>query len=106
MKARHATRAVFWLIAVCCLIEAILSLGDLGVWGVPRFRQAVYEYGGFWAGLLGDWKPNYPLQPWLMFLTYGFLHSGPLHLAVNMVTLYSLGRPVLNRVSTFKGALL
>jgi membrane associated rhomboid family serine protease len=33
-----------------------------------------------------------------MFFTYGFLHGGPVHLAVNMVTLWSLGHAVLDRV--------
>jgi membrane associated rhomboid family serine protease len=94
------------LMAVCCLIESILQLGDLGLFGVPRFRSLVYEYGGFWPGLLGSWKPNYPLQPATMFLTYGFLHAGLVHLIVNMITLVSLGRPVLARVGTARAALL
>ena len=45
------------------------------------------------SGLLTDWEPNFAYQPWLMFLTYAFLHGGLAHLAVNMVTLWSLGRP-------------
>lgn len=59
----------------------------------------VYDYGAFWPGLLDNWKPNYAAQPFAMFITYGFLHSGLGHLAVNMITLWSLGRAVLNRVS-------
>lgn len=97
---------LFGLIAVCSLIEAILQLGDLGLIGVPRFRSLVYEYGGFWPGLLGSWKPNYPLQPATMFVTYGFLHGGLMHLLVNMITLVSLGRPVIARVGTARAGLL
>jgi membrane associated rhomboid family serine protease len=33
-----------------------------------------------------------------MFFTYAFLHGGLLHLAVNMLSLWSLGIPVLQRV--------
>jgi membrane associated rhomboid family serine protease len=94
------------LVAVCTLIELVLQLGDLGVIGPARLRQLAYEYGGFWQGLLDDWQPNYPLQPWTMFLTYGFLHAGLVHLVVNMITLVSLGRAVLDRVSVGKAALL
>lgn len=98
--------ALFGLIAVCTLIEFVLLMGDAGLFDVPRFRQVVYENFGFWAGLLDDWQPNYPLQPWTMFLTYGFLHAGIVHLSINMVTLYSLGRAVLSRVGAGKAALL
>lgn len=94
------------LIGVSVLIELVLQLGDIGLLGVPRFRAFVYEYGGFWAGLLDDWRPNYPMQRWLMFLTYGFLHAGLLHLTLNMITLFSLGRVVTDRISGSKFALL
>lgn len=81
--------------ALCAVIEAVLLLADLGVIPIPRLRWLAYSYGGFWPGLLHGWHPNYPGQPLLMFLTYGFLHGGPLHLAMNMAALVSLGRPVL-----------
>lgn len=86
------------IIGICLLVEALLQLGDLGLLGIPRFRSFVYENFGFWVGLLSDWRPNYGLQPALMFLTYGFLHAGLLHLALNMITLYSLGGPIFERV--------
>ncbi|SFR19263.1 rhomboid family intramembrane serine protease [Poseidonocella sedimentorum] len=82
----------------CVLVEALLMLSDLGLLGPPRLRQTVYEYAGFWPGLLDTWQPNYPLQPYAMFLTYAFLHSGPVHMAVNMLTLISLSAPVVARV--------
>jgi len=65
-----------------------------------------YDYAGFWPGLLKGWSPNYPLQPYTMFLTYGFLHGGLVHLTVNMITLWSLGRAVLSRVGPGGFALL
>lgn len=104
--ARGAFWILFGLIAPCVIIEAVLMLGDLGVIAVPRLRQTAYEYAGFWPGLLGTWLPNYPAQPYTMFLTYAFLHSGPIHLAVNMITLYSLALAVHARVGNLGFALV
>ncbi len=89
---------IYGLIGVCVVIEAILQLGDLGLFAVPRLRQTVYEYFGFWPGLMGPWRPNYVLQPYAMFFSYAFLHGGLLHLAFNMITLLSLGQVVVRRV--------
>ncbi len=90
--------SVISLIAICALIELVLLAADLGWIATPRLRVLAYQNGGFWVGLLGTWKPNYPAQPYLMFLTYAFLHGGLVHLVVNMITLYSLGRLVISRV--------
>ncbi len=90
-------RALLWTIAALCItVELTLSLSE--VFGVVRLRQTVYEHAGFWPGLLAGWRPNYPGQSYLMFLSYGFLHGGPVHLIVNMITLVSLGVGVLDRV--------
>ncbi len=86
------------IVASCVLVEAVLIVADLGTLSIPRLRQRAYEYGGFWPGLLGNWGPNYALQPYLMFVTYGFLHGGFIHITVNMITLWSLGRAVTDRV--------
>lgn len=104
--AGRLPRLLVWIILLCTAIEALLQLGDAGFLGVTRFRQQVYEFGGFWPGLLDNWRPNYPFQQWTMFLTYGFLHAGLWHLALNMVTLWSLGRQIGQRVSGAKFALL
>ncbi len=90
------------LIIACVGIEIVLRLGDAGLWGIPRFRALVYEFGGFWPGLLANWQPNFPFQSSTMFLTYGFLHAGFWHLALNMVTLWSLARIVIERVGNLK----
>ena len=96
-KRLRISKQVIGLIVVCVLVEAALSLSDLGV--LPgRWRAVAYAWGGFWPGLLQDWQPNFPGQPVAMFLTYGFLHGGPVHLIVNMVTLWSLGAAVEARV--------
>ena len=94
------------LIAICCVIELLLQLTDHGVVATSRsLRGLVYDYGAFWPGLLGDWTPNYATQPYVMFLSYGLLHGGWGHLLVNMFTLWSLGRGVLDRVGA-RGFLL
>lgn len=86
------------IIALCCALEITLFLSDLGIIGPAYLRFLSYDFGAFWPGLLGNWKPNYALQPYAMFLTYGFLHGGLVHLAVNMVALWLLGRRVISRV--------
>lgn len=109
MAALTRTRGawILWVpIALCVGIEAALFLSDHGILGPARLRQIAYDYGGFWPGLLSGWRPNYPAQPWLMFLTYGFLHAGLAHLVVNMITLWSLGQAVLARVGARGFALL
>lgn len=100
MRMPSLSRGHIWLIgliAVCTVIELALSLSDLGV-GPVRLRRQVYDFGGFWPGLLQDWTPNFPLQPYAMFASYGFLHAGIAHMAMNMMTLWALGTLVLGRV--------
>ena len=80
------------LICVCAIIELALPLSDLELIEAWRLRRRAIEYAGFWPGLLQDWRPNYQLQPYVMFASYGFLHAGPMHFLVNMLVLWSLGR--------------
>lgn len=90
--------ALIGLILMPCLVELLLIGADHRLWGSPLWRGLVYQYGGFWAGLLRDWQPNYPLQPWVMFLTYALLHAGPGHLVGNMLCLAWLGDLVAERL--------
>lgn len=93
-KGRRADwrHPVLLAIFILCLIpEILLSGAGWGLWGSPAWRRWAIEYGGFWTGLLRNWRPNYPLQPWAMFVTYSFLHGGLVHFVVNMMTLFSLG---------------
>lgn len=93
--------AVIWaLVALCLLPELALSGADWGLWGSARWRPLAYQYGAFWAGLLHGWRPNFTLQPWSMFLSYGWLHGGPEHLLGNLATLAWLGPVVLARHGT------
>lgn len=113
MKQRAIARRVSWpdaitltLVLICVVIELTLWLADLRVLDIPRLRQIAYVMGGFWPGLLDDWQPNYATQPYLMFVTYAFLHGGPVHLLVNMVTLVSLGAGVSARVGLWRYAVI
>lgn len=84
--------ALLWgIAAVCCAIEVVLAASDAGWIGSPGWRPRTLQYAAFWAGLLYDWQPNYAGQPLAMFVTYAVLHSGPLHLAGNMLALAWLG---------------
>ncbi len=88
------------LILTCCAIEAALLLADNRIIGPPNLRNLAYESFAFWPVLLQDATPRYPLQPLLMFGTYSFLHAGVTHLAFNMVSLWSLGRIVVQQTGT------
>jgi membrane associated rhomboid family serine protease len=70
---------------------------EAALWGAeraglaPNWRIAAYQYAGFWQGLLFGWDPNYAAQPYLMFLSHGFVHTGPGHLLGNLLALGWLG---------------
>lgn len=96
--SRASVAILLSIIAICSFIEIALTASDYEWVGPARSRLLVYEYAGFWPGLLNNWQPNYPLQPYAMFLTYGFLHGGLMHLFVNMYTLWTVGRVVNERV--------
>ena len=94
---------VLGLLVLCVLPELVLSAADYGLlaafWpNTAHWRMMAYGWGGFWPGLLHDWRPNFPGQAWVMFASYGFLHGGLVHLTVNMISLVSLGRAVVDRV--------
>lgn len=95
LRRSAAPMAIF---ALCLLPELVLQGADAGLWGSARWRDLVYQYGAFWPGLLGNWRPNYPGQAMAMFLSYGFLHAGLWHFVLNMVTLFSLGAPLAARL--------
>lgn len=90
--------AVIAILVVCTGIEGILQAADHGLIGSARWRPLAYQNGAFWAGLLGDWQPNYALQPLTMFVSYSFLHGGFSHLLGNMLALLGLGTIVTERV--------
>lgn len=89
---------VLAIILLTCSIELVLVAADHGVVGTPRWRSLAYQNGAFWTGLLNNWRPNYPAQPWLMFLTYQGLHASFMHLIGNMIVLFLVGRILVARV--------
>lgn len=84
--------AIVALVMVNVGIELVLTAADYGLIGTQRWRSIAYQNGAFWAGLLHDWRPNFPAQPWTMFLSYSVLHSGPVHMIGNMLVLWVVGR--------------
>lgn len=99
--------AVLWLLLLACVLPELIFIGaDLGLWGTIRWRPDGYAYGAFWQGLLSGWLPNYPSQPYVMFISYAFLHAGFWHLAVNMVVLIFLGQQVIARIGSTRFTLL
>jgi membrane associated rhomboid family serine protease len=102
----YAHYVLLLILLVCVVVEGVLQGADFGLWGSPRWRGLTYQYGGFWRGLLDNWQPNYAAQPVLMFASYGFLHGGAAHLLVNMITLVSLGRLVIERVGQLRFAVI
>ncbi len=108
-NTEETVRGLGWLYglaAVLAGIECVIWLGPYFLNPGYSLRSTALEFAAFWPGLLRSWVPNYSQQPVLMFVTYGFLHSGPVHLVVNLLTLFGLGRVVLGRVGALKGALL
>ena len=90
--------SVVLVLVLCSGVELVLMAADWGMIGTPLWRNIAYQNGAFWAGLLSNWRPNYELQPALMFVTYAFLHGGFWHLAGNMVSMVFLGDIVVRRM--------
>lgn len=105
-RLRRPDPVTLTVLILCTAVEATLQLADAGLLGMPRLRFVAYTYGGFWPGLLDNWRPNFPGQPVAMFLTYSVLHGGFVHFAVNMVTLLSLGTAVWARAGSARYAVI
>lgn len=90
------------LLLACVLPEAAIHFFPYP----DLVRGRLVQNFAFWAGVLKGWRANYPFQPELMFLTYGFLHAGISHLLFNMITLISLGRPLVEELGQGRFLLL
>lgn len=94
-RNRRPPRWVTWLIVLCCVIELLAQAAP--ILGYAGLRAVMDILGGFWSVLIHDGRGVYPGQPALMFLTYGVLHAGLMHLAMNMISLAAIARD-LNRL--------
>ncbi|TJZ92308.1 rhomboid family intramembrane serine protease [Paracoccus gahaiensis] len=100
-------RLPLWLRAVilaCCLVEGLLLAAPL--LGLGSARAVSLMLGGFWSPLLGGGTGLYPGQGAVMFLTYGLLHAGLLHLAMNMISLAAVGRELTRMIGAGRMALI
>ncbi|SOH94820.1 Rhomboid family protein [Monaibacterium marinum] len=86
-------RALWALTVLLLAIEGLLQLSDLGLTDITR--RWAYTHGAFWRPLIFDEvQPAFDLQPYSMFITHAFLHSGIIHVVMNTVILLSIGRMV------------
>ncbi|MBB1491185.1 rhomboid family intramembrane serine protease [Paracoccus sp. MC1854] len=82
---RPSVPRAFMGVIVACVAVHLLTLS-------PALREWAMLHGALWPQLLKDVRPMFPGQQVTMFLTYGFLHGGLLHLGMNMLALYVLAR--------------
>ena len=96
-------RALILILVANILPELWLQLADFGVIDPSNLRALVYRLAAFQPDLANNIGPVFPGQTFLMFFTYGFVHTGILHFTVNMVGLIWLGTLILSyrRTSTF-----
>ena len=76
--------AFLGVIAACVGVQLLML--------VPAWDEWAMLHGALWPRLFQDVRPMFPSQQVTMFLTYGFLHGGLLHLGMNMLALYVLSR--------------
>jgi len=88
------------LLILNILPELLLQLSDHGVIGPVTMRDAVYRLGAFQRDLMVDGGQVFPGQILSMFFTYGFIHTGSLHLTINMIGLVWLARLILSYRTT------
>lgn len=105
-SGRQAPRLPLWVtgvIVACCAIEALLVILSLGP--MPDARARAMAYGAFWAPLIFGAPPVFPGQPVTMFFSYGLLHAGVVHLAMNMVSLAAVARELARLMTPLRMAL-
>lgn len=86
------------VLVLICAPEMIVWAAEMGWVGSTLWRPLSVQNGAFWPGLLKDWRPNYPAQPWSMFLTYSVLHISPWHMLGNALALLWLGPQVIEHM--------
>ncbi|MDB6178916.1 rhomboid family intramembrane serine protease [Paracoccus sp. Z330] len=82
-----------WAIAViilCVLVQGAQIAATIA--GYPLVSRAITGFGAFWSGMLWGSPPFFEGQKATMFISYGLLHSGIAHLAMNMISLAAIAR--------------
>ena len=75
----------FFLLALIAIEILLLVLGQ-------GYRQSAVFYFSFAPlDLTRPYKEVFFLQKYLMFISYGFIHSNVIHLFINVIALYLLG---------------
>ena len=78
-------RISFFLLAIIAVEILLLVLGQ-------GYRQSAVFYLSFAPlDLTRPYKEVFFLQKYLMFISYGFIHSNIIHLLINVIALYLLG---------------
>ena len=78
-------RISFFLLAIIAIEILLLVLGQ-------GYRQSAVFYFSFAPlDLTRPYKEVFFLQKYLMFISYGFIHSNAIHLFINVIALYLLG---------------
>ena len=78
-------RISFFILAITAIEILFLVLGQ-------GYRQSAVFYFSFAPlDLTRPYKEVFFLQKYLMFISYGFIHSNVIHLFINVIALYLLG---------------
>ena len=78
-------RTLLFILVITAIEILLLILG-------PGYRQSAVFYFSFAPlDLTRPYKEVFFLQKYLMFISYGFIHSNVIHLFINVIALYLLG---------------
>ena len=79
-------RTSLFILAITAIELLLLVLG-------PGFRQnAVFYFSFAPLDLTRPYKEVFFFQKYLMFISYGFIHSNVIHLLINVIALFLLGK--------------
>ena len=78
-------RTSFFISVITAIEISLLVLG-------PSYRQSAIFYFSFAPlDLTRPYKEVFFFQKYLMFISYGFIHSNVIHLLINVIALFLLG---------------
>ncbi|SNT75973.1 rhomboid family intramembrane serine protease [Paracoccus seriniphilus] len=98
-------RWVTGLILLCTLVQLAQIAATMA--GYPLASRAITAFGAFWSGMFwGSSPPFFPGQNLTMFLSYGLLHSGLTHLAMNMISLAAIARELARWIPSWQMAVI